>query len=118
MTLDQSKQLKVGTRVCFNGDQADRGFAMGYENIKSGCGSLVSEGNPRRRASLKIAPRDLTTRRIISDDRQVSRRSSAKAFMTGTVKRKTARRVTPGGFFFDRRWSVLLSLTGYAGGSI
>jgi hypothetical protein len=25
MTLDQSKQLKVGTRVCFNGDQADRG---------------------------------------------------------------------------------------------
>ena len=25
MTSDQSKKLKVGTRVCFNGDQADRG---------------------------------------------------------------------------------------------
>jgi hypothetical protein len=25
MTPDQSKQLKVGTRVCFNGDQMDYG---------------------------------------------------------------------------------------------
>jgi hypothetical protein len=25
MTGDQSKQLKVGTRVCFNGEEADRG---------------------------------------------------------------------------------------------
>jgi hypothetical protein len=25
MTSEQSKQLKVGTRVCFDGDQADRG---------------------------------------------------------------------------------------------
>jgi hypothetical protein len=25
MTSDQSGKLKVGTRVCFNGDQADRG---------------------------------------------------------------------------------------------
>lgn len=25
MTTDQSKKLKVGTRVCFNGDPSDRG---------------------------------------------------------------------------------------------
>jgi hypothetical protein len=25
MTSEQSRKLKVGTRVCFNGDQADRG---------------------------------------------------------------------------------------------
>jgi hypothetical protein len=25
MTIDQSKNLKVGARVCFNGNQADRG---------------------------------------------------------------------------------------------
>jgi hypothetical protein len=25
MPPDQSRKLKVGTRVCFNGDQADRG---------------------------------------------------------------------------------------------
>ena len=25
MTTEQSKNLKIGTRVCFNGDQADRG---------------------------------------------------------------------------------------------
>jgi hypothetical protein len=28
MTPDQSKKLKVGTRVCFNGDQADGGTVV------------------------------------------------------------------------------------------
>jgi hypothetical protein len=31
MTPDQSKQLKTGTRVCFNGDQADLGTVIATE---------------------------------------------------------------------------------------
>jgi hypothetical protein len=31
MTPDQSKKLKIGTQVCFNGDQADRGKVTAIE---------------------------------------------------------------------------------------
>jgi hypothetical protein len=31
MTTEQSKQLKVGTRVTFNGDRADRGTVTAVE---------------------------------------------------------------------------------------
>jgi hypothetical protein len=31
MTPEQSKQLKVGTRVCFNGDPADSGKVISIE---------------------------------------------------------------------------------------
>jgi hypothetical protein len=31
MTPNQSKQLKIGTRVCFNGDQTDRGKITAIE---------------------------------------------------------------------------------------
>jgi hypothetical protein len=38
MTPDQSKRLKVGTRVCFNGEEADLGTVTannaGYVTIK------------------------------------------------------------------------------------
>jgi len=31
MTPEQSRQLKVGTRVCFNGDRLDRGTVTAIE---------------------------------------------------------------------------------------
>jgi hypothetical protein len=54
MTADQSKLLKIGTRVCFNGDQADRGTVtatnVGYVTIKweDGHQSYTGHGDMKR----------------------------------------------------------------------
>jgi Cys-tRNA synthase (O-phospho-L-seryl-tRNA:Cys-tRNA synthase) len=49
MTPEQSKQLKVGTRVCFNGDPADSGKVISiearYVTIKWGDGHQSFTGN-------------------------------------------------------------------------
>jgi hypothetical protein len=62
MTAEQSKNLKVGTRVCFNGDQADRGTVtanhLRYVTIKwkDGHRSIFSH-NDMKRVELLAAKR-------------------------------------------------------------
>jgi hypothetical protein len=60
MTPDQSKQLKVGNRVCFNGDQTDRGTVtaihMRYVTIKWDDGHQSYSGhNEMKRVELLAA---------------------------------------------------------------
>jgi hypothetical protein len=62
MTPEQSKKLKTGTRVCFNGDQADRGevtaIHANYVSIKWDDGHRsISSHKEMRRVDLVAAKR-------------------------------------------------------------
>lgn len=62
MTADQSKNLKVGDRVCFRGDQADRGKvaanSVRYVTIKWADGHQSYSGhNDMKRVELLAAKR-------------------------------------------------------------
>jgi hypothetical protein len=62
MTSEQSRKLKVGTPVCFNGNQADRGTVTAihanYVTIKWDDGHLsISSHNNMKRIELASAKR-------------------------------------------------------------
>ena len=62
MTPEQSRQLMVGTRVCFNGEQADRGkvtaIQVRYVTIKWEDGHLSFTGhNEMKRVELVEPPK-------------------------------------------------------------
>jgi hypothetical protein len=74
MTPEQSKQLKVGTRVCFDGDQTDRGkvtaIHMRYVTIKweDGHESFTGHNDMKRVELVGAKPNGANKRKSKSDD--------------------------------------------------